>query len=282
MDIEDEFKSRNKSKSIDVDRLMRNREIQWKVASLLAKKRLDVVNSISDVVIPSDNLYSKYGKRVFDIIISLIALIITIPINIIIGVITLFTLGFPIFFRQERTGRYGEKFTIVKFRNMRNTRDVDGNLLPANQRVTKVGKFFRKTSLDELLNFWNILKGEMSIIGPRPLPCQYMERYSDRHKSRLLVRPGLECPPRDNKNNIRSWNDQFENDVWYVENVSFKTDIKCFKNLIKFTFNKDNSNVRGSASRGSFIGYSIDGEAISNKELSKDVIIDLLYGEKNV
>lgn len=269
----------NDKNETDYTQMMRNREFQWMVADILAKKRLEGINSNSDKVIPSSNFYTKYGKRALDIFFSAIVLIITLPINLVIAIITLIELGLPLFFKQERSGKNGNPFTIVKFRNMNNKKDADGNLLPGNLRVSKSGKFFRRTSLDELLNFWSILKGDMSLIGPRPLPPQYLHRYSDRHRARLSVRPGLECPPRDNVSKMRNWQDQFENDVWYVENLSFKNDFMLVINLIKFTFDRKNSKARASVARGSFIGYSENGIAISSNDLSDEFIKDLISGE---
>ena len=152
---------------------------------------------------------------------------------------------------------------LIKFRNMRNTTDEKGELLPPAQRVTKFGKFVRKTSLDELLNFWSILKGDMSLIGPRPLVPEYTHRYNKRHKQRLAVRPGLECPPRELNNRVWTWQEQFENDVWYVENVSFLTDCKMIVNLIRFALDRKSANARAMAERGTFMGYDLDGIAIN-------------------
>ena len=156
---------------------------------------------------------------------------------------------------------------------MRNTRDERGELLPASQRVTKFGKIVRKTSLDELMNFWYVLKGDMSIIGPRPLLCEYLSRYSDRHKQRLAVRPGLECPPRELKTPMRTWEDQFENDIWYVENISLKTDMLMCIRLVQFALDRKNIEARASAtSKGIFMGYNESGEAINLEQIPEDVV----------
>ncbi|MDO0824288.1 sugar transferase [Desulfosporosinus nitroreducens] len=252
----------------NVRQLLTYKKVQWKVGDYLTFERLEQVNSQSIFPKTNQNFYATYMKRVIDFCFALLALIITLPINLIIAIVTFFEVGRPIFFVQERTGRDGKSFKIVKFRNMRNAFNEYGEPLPAKDRVTKWGKFFRETSLDELLNFWTILKGDMSLIGPRPLPPQYINRYSERHKCRLNLRPGLECPPKDKSSNIRTWQDQFENDVWYVENVSFFVDCKMMLNLIFFALDRKNSKVRGGAQRGSFIGYSENGEAISVNELS--------------
>lgn len=253
------------------------KEESWTVAETLASERLPSINSNSTEVVANDSCYSKYFKRVIDIAVATVALLVTLPINIVIGVITLIDLGSPIFFVQERVGKDGKRFKVIKFRNMKNTIDDDGNLLPASQRVTNIGKVLRKTSLDELLNFWNILKGDMSLIGPRPLLPQYLERYSNRHRARLLVKPGLECPPHDDIDHAWTWNDQFENDIWYVENVSFVTDCKMVLRLVCFAFDKKNSNARSAAARGTFIGYSLDGKAISVSDLPDETIERILH-----
>lgn len=252
----------------NVRQLLTYKKVQWKVADHLAFERLEQINSQSILPKTNQNFYTRYMKRAIDFCFALLALIITSPINLIIAIVTFFDVGRPIFFVQERTGRDGKPFKIIKFRNMRNAFNEYGEPLPAKDRVTKWGKFARKTSLDELLDFWRILKGDMSLIGPRPLPPQYISRYSERHKCRLKLRPGLECPPKDSSSNIRTWQGQFENDVWYVENVSFFVDCKMILNLIHFTLDRKNAKVRGGAQRGSFIGYSENGEAISVNELS--------------
>lgn len=254
------------------------KEQSWRIADELIKERLDYVNRNSEPVHPSDTIYATYIKRCIDVIVSLIAILITVPINFVIFLITLFDLGSPILFAQDRTGMNGKTFKLYKFRNMRNTLDENGELLPASQRVTPMGKLLRKTSLDELLNFYSILKGDMSLIGPRPLVTQYINRYSDRHRMRLCVRPGLECPPHKRITHNWTWNEQFENDIWYVENLSFKTDLIMFLRLIQFACDRKNANARGAASRGTFIGYSWKCEAISDSELSDSEIESLLGG----
>lgn len=245
---------------------------RWMIADRLAQERLPMVDMYTEEHEIKENFYSKYGKRMIDILISVLALLFTLPINILIGIITFFDVASPIFFSQERVGKGGRIFRITKFRNMRDTVDERGELLPACKRVTRWGNFVRKTSLDELLNFVCVLKGDMSIIGPRPLVPQYMSRYSKKHLLRYAVKPGLECPPRDCSSAIRTWNDQFDNDVWYVQHLSFKTDVKMVLNLIRFTLDRKNAEVRSAAGRGDFMGYSEDGKAISLGEVPDEYI----------
>ena len=253
---------------------------RWAIADRLAEERLSKVNKISKPVVPSKTFYGTYIKRIIDIAVSTMALIIALPFNLIAAIVTRLDVGSPIFFKQERVGKDGKLFTIVKFRNMTNDVDENGELKPPSQRITKFGKFMRKTSLDELLNFWSVFKGDMSLIGPRPLVPEYTQRYSNRHKARLAVRPGLECPPRSLSHSVRSWQDQFENDVWYVENLSFKTDCKMIVNLIRFTFDSKNANARATSARGSFMGYDTSGNAISLSAVEQRYIEEIAHAQE--
>ena len=255
-----------------MDRRNLTKAQRWEIADKLAAERLPIVNSLSKHVSPSRTLYARFVKRGIDLVVSAMALIITLPINAVAAVVTLKDVGMPILFKQRRVGKDGEEFTLVKFRNMTNECDERGELLPASQRVTAFGKLMRKTSLDELLNFWSIFKGDMSLIGPRPLVPEYTHRYSDRHKMRLAVKPGLECPPRKLGDRPWTWQEQFENDVWYVENLSFKTDCLMVLNLFKFAFDKKSSSMRAGVQRGSFIGYDFEGHAISLEQLDQSFI----------
>lgn len=251
------------------------KEMRWKIAEKLAEERLDKVNSnIDDVIIPN-TFYMHYGKRIIGFMISLFVLLVTIPLNLIIGIITFFDVGWPLFFIQVRTGKDGKPIQMIKFRNMRIEYDERGELLPVAQRVTKWGIFVRKTSLDELLNFWLILKGDMSIIGPRPLPPEYDIRYNKRHKARLCVRPGLECPPWIIKNEKRTWQDRLDNDVWYVEHISLKTDLMMFIRLIQYTFSKKNYIERAETGGDTFEGYSEDGRVITVEQIPQKYIDEM-------
>ena len=250
--------------------------IQQKLADYLKRERLEKINNQCEVFEFKDTIYSKYIKRLIDILIAFPAFVITLPINAVLGLLTFFILGNPIFFKQERIGKNGVPFKLVKFRNMTDECDENGELLPAQKRLTKFGMFVRKTSLDELLNFWSVLKGDMSIIGPRALPRIYYERYNTRHALRLKVKPGLECPPRSLNANERSWHEQFENDCWYVQNISFKTDCYLAIQLIRFTIDKKNAKMRAQCKKGSFIGYGLDGKAISNYDLDMEYIRNII------
>ncbi len=234
-------------------------------AEFLRDNYLELTNELSLEVYPKNTIYTRYIKRLLDICISLPAFLILLPFNAIFALCTLIDVGTPIFYKQTRVGKDGKFFTLVKFRNMRNTVDQNGVLLPPSQRVTKFGKFMRKFSLDELLNFWSVLKGDMSIIGPRPQPVFIYERMSDRHKMRTALRPGLECPRviHVRGEEICKFQQTFENDVWYVEHVSFTQDVKMLFLLVKMVFSM---NKRGNQAAGKsisyFVGYNQDGIAI--------------------
>lgn len=253
---------------------------RWAIADKLAEDRLPGINAVLEDVVPSRTLYARFGKRALDIVVSACALIVCLPINIILGVVTYFDVGRPVFFRQERVGRDGKLFTLIKFRNMRNTVDENGELLPASQRVTSFGKFVRRTSLDELWNFWSVFKGDMSILGPRPLVPEYTHRYNKRHRMRLVVRPGLECPPRHLDGHVWTWQEQLDNDVWYVEHLSFKTDCRMFLNLVRFAFDRKSAAARATAQRGIFMGYGEDGCAINLNGVPQEYVD--MFGEESV
>lgn len=246
--------------------------MRWKIADYMAEDRLEEINKRLEPVNVKDTVYTKYVKRFLDIVFAFAACVVTFPVNFVIGIITFIDVGRPILFKQERLGKNGKVFQIIKFRNMRNTRDERGELLPPSQRVTKFGKIIRKTSMDELLNFWSILKGDMSLIGPRPLVPEYYHRYNDRHVKRLALRPGLECPPRSLSDHVWTWQEQFENDIWYVEHVSFMTDCKMIYNLVRFALDRKNTNARAVSSRGTFMGYDLDGRAINMDDVPQEYI----------
>ena len=242
-----------------------HQELFAMVSRVIAEDTIQYINEHDIKVVPRRSLYTKFGKRILDVVLSVIALLITLPVNLILTVCTYYDVGRPIIFQQKRVGHNAKLFT--KFRNMTNATDENGILLPPAQRVTRLGKFVRKTSLDELLNFWCVLKGDMSIIGPRPLLVEYMERYSNRHKMRHAVRPGLECPMLHQANNRATWKDQFENDVYYVEHVSLILDIKMAFALVRMVFDRNGTAARGNAVRGSFMGYDRDGSSIDSGEV---------------
>lgn len=178
-------------------------------------------------------MYKNHIKRVLDFTISLIALVVLSPVIIIIAVLVKLKLGSPIIFKQNRPGKNEKIFTIYKFRTMRNEKDETGELLPDYDRLTKFGQFLRSTSLDELPELVNILKGEMSIVGPRPLATIYLPYYNEIEKQRHDVRPGLTGLAQINGRNIITWEKKFEYDIEYINNITLINDIKIILRTIK-------------------------------------------------
>lgn len=166
------------------------------------------------------------SKRFFDLVTAGSALIILSPLLIFIGILVRTKVGLPVFFRQLRPGFRGKPFIIYKYRTMTDERDEDGNLLPDRERLTSLGRFLRKTSIDELPELLNVIKGEMSIVGPRPLLMQYLDRYTSEHARRHDVKPGITGWAQINGRNAISWEDKFKLDVWYVDNQSLRIDLK--------------------------------------------------------
>lgn len=177
-------------------------------------------------------MYQKYIKRLLDIILSLLAIIIIFPIFLIIGILVLMFIGQPAIFKQKRPGKNEKIFTMYKFRTMTNKKDEDGNLLPDELRLTKLGKFLRKTSLDEIPEFFCILNGPMSFVGPRPLLVKYLPYYTEEEHHRHDVRPGLTGWAQANGRNLVNWDERFKLDLEYVNNVSLKMDIKVILKTI--------------------------------------------------
>ena len=184
-------------------------------------------------------MYKKYIKRILDIILSLIAIIITLPIFLIVGILILIFIGQPAIFRQKRPGKNEKIFTMYKFRTMTNKKDEDGNLLPDELRLTKLGKFLRKTSLDEIPEFINILKGDMSFVGPRPLLVEYLPYYTEEEHHRHDVRPGLTGLAQVSGRNLLNWNDKFQKDLEYINNITFINDVKIIIDTIKTVFKRE-------------------------------------------
>ena len=173
-------------------------------------------------------MYDKYVKRLIDIILSLLAIVILSPVLIVVAILVRVKLGSPILFKQARPGKNGKIFYLYKFRTMTDEKDENGNLLPDDIRLTKFGKALRSTSLDELPEFFNILKGDMSFIGPRPLLVKYLPLYSEQQMHRHDVRPGLTGLAQVNGRNALSWQEKFNYDLEYVNNISLGLDIKIF------------------------------------------------------
>ncbi len=202
-------------------------------------------------------MYKNFFKRILDFIISLLALICLSPILLVVTIWLHFAnKGAGAFFLQERPGKDAEIFKIIKFKTMTDERDTDGNLLPDAQRLTKVGKFVRSTSIDELPQLINVLKGDMALIGPRPLLVQYLPLYSAEQARRHDVRPGITGWAQCHGRNAISWTEKFKLDIWYVDHVSLKTDINIIFTTIKKVIKRDDISQVGNATMEVFNGQN--------------------------
>lgn len=196
----------------------------------------------------------KYIKRILDIISSFLAIIILSPLLAITAVLVKTKLGSPVLFRQERPGKDEKIFTLMKFRTMTDERDENGELLPDEVRLTKFGKFLRSTSIDELPELFNILKGDMSVIGPRPLLVEYIPRYNEHQHRRHEVRPGLSGWAQVNGRNTVSWEDKFDMDVHYVDNYSLAMDVKILFMTVLNVLKREGISSETSATMEVFMG----------------------------
>lgn len=199
-------------------------------------------------------MYAKHIKRPLDFTLSLIAIIILSPLLLIVTILVRIKLGKPVIFKQQRPGKNEKIFTLYKFRTMTNKKDENGNLLPDEQRLTKFGKALRSTSLDELPELINILKGDMAIVGPRPLLVEYLNLYNEEQKHRHDVRPGLTGLAQISGRNSIEWEKKFEEDVEYVNNITFIQDTKIILETFIRVFKRDGINQEGNATMKKFEG----------------------------
>lgn len=199
-------------------------------------------------------MYKKYLKRFLDFVAAFCGLVLLSPIFIIVMVGLFFANGGQPFFFQTRPGKNEKVFRIVKFKTMNDRRDAQGNLLPDAERLTKVGSFVRKTSLDEIPQLINVLKGDMSLVGPRPLLVQYLPLYNEKQKRRHEVRPGITGWAQVNGRNAISWQQKFDYDVWYVDHVSLMLDIKILFLTLKKVFIREGISQDGQATAEPFKG----------------------------
>ncbi|OQQ98732.1 sugar transferase [Ligilactobacillus salivarius] len=209
---------------------------------------------IQTTTIKPKGFYERYIKRLQAIVLSLIAIIILSPILLITYLLVRVKFGKPAIFIQKRVGKDGKVFDLYKFRTMTNQRDEDGKLLPDDQRLTSFGKKLRSTSLDELPELFNVLKGDMALIGPCPLLVKYLPLYNDEQARRHEVRPGLTGYAQVNGRNTITWEDRFKLDVEYVDNVTFLNDWKIIFKTIKTVFKREGISEKGSATMDEFKG----------------------------
>ncbi len=202
------------------------------------------------------NAYRNHGKRLLDLALTLPTLVLLAPLIGVLALLVRWKLGFPGLFRQTRPGLNGKPFELVKFRTMTDARDANGNLLPDAERLTDFGRFLRKTSLDELPEFWNVLKGDMSLVGPRPLLMEYLPLYSPEQARRHEVRPGITGWAQVNGRNALSWPDKFRLDVEYVDQLSFGLDVKTIWLTVMSVLRNENISAAGEATMSKFTGES--------------------------
>ena len=199
------------------------------------------------------------AKRVFDLVVTTIAGLVLSPLLAVLAVLVRRRLGRPVLFRQQRPGLHGRPFTLVKFRTMTDGRDQEGQLLPDADRLPPFGRFLRSTSLDELPELYNVLRGDMSLVGPRPLLTAYLDRYSPRQARRHEVRPGITGWAQVNGRNARSWQERLEMDVWYVENRTFRLDLRILVRTVVAVLRRDGVTAHGHATVPAFPGNDDDG-----------------------
>jgi sugar transferase EpsL len=199
-------------------------------------------------------VYRKFGKRFFDLVLVIPGLILISPMLLLVAIVAKFKIGSPVLFLQERPGIHGKIFRMIKFRSMRNDRDVNGELLPDEVRLVPFGKLLRATSLDEFPELWNVIKGEMSLVGPRPLLAKYLDRYNPTQARRHEVRPGITGWAQINGRNAITWEEKFDYDVWYVDNLSFFLDVKILALTVLKVFKRSGTSAEGHATMPEFLG----------------------------
>jgi len=206
------------------------------------------------VNIRNSGIYQFTGKRMVDLVITVLAFPVLFPFVFTIAVLARIQMGAPVFYKQVRPGLGGKPFKLYKFRTMTDARDSNGNLLPDSERMTRFGRFLRKTSLDELPELWNVLKGDMSLVGPRPLLMQYLNRYTPEQARRHEVKPGMTGWAQVNGRNALSWEEKFNLDVWYVDHQSFWLDMKIIAMTVWKVLRREGISQTGQATMEEFKG----------------------------
>lgn len=202
--------------------------------------------------------YETYVKRLMDIVLSGCGLLVLSPVLLVTAVLVRVKLGSPVIFRQPRPGRDGVVFNLYKFRSMTDETDENGNLLPDEIRLTKFGKLLRATSLDELPELWNILRGDMSVVGPRPLLVKYLPLYNEQQRHRHDVRPGLTGWAQIHGRNLIGWEEKFQLDLWYVEHISFAVDVKTILLTVRNVLRREGISSESAATMEEFTGTKED------------------------
>ena len=201
-----------------------------------------------------NHFYRRFGKRTFDLTLTIPLAILASPVLTLLALLVRSKLGSPVLFRQQRPGLHGQSFTLNKFRTMTDARDAEGNLLPDDQRMTPFGHFLRSTSLDELPELWNVIRGDMSLVGPRPLLMRYLSRYTPEQMQRHEVRPGITGWAQVNGRNALTWKEKFDLDVWYVDNLSLWLDLKIIVLTIWKILTREGISQPGQATMEEFMG----------------------------
>jgi lipopolysaccharide/colanic/teichoic acid biosynthesis glycosyltransferase len=204
----------------------------------------------------SSSFYARYGKRTLDLVLGISVLVLLLPVLALVAILVHIKLGSPALFRQQRPGLHGRPFTILKFRTMTDARDAQGQLRPDAERLTPLGRFLRSTSLDELPEFLNVLKGDMSLVGPRPLMMQYLDRYTPEQMRRHEVKPGITGWAQVNGRNAITWEQKFALDVWYVDHRSLGLDLKILALTLWKSFQREGISQPGQATMEEFMGSS--------------------------
>lgn len=199
-------------------------------------------------------MYRRYGKRALDLVLVVPALIVLTPVMAILAVLIRIAMGSPVIFTQERAGKDGKPFRLYKFRSMTNARDAQGNLLPDEQRLTPFGRFLRSTSLDELPQLFNVLRGDMSLVGPRPLLVKYIDRYTPEQRRRLDVLPGITCQAVLHGRSNQTWDQILAHDVWYVDHISLWTDLRILSGTVRVVLTREGVERSASGQIPEFLG----------------------------
>jgi lipopolysaccharide/colanic/teichoic acid biosynthesis glycosyltransferase len=198
--------------------------------------------------------YRRIGKRALDLGLAVPALVVLAPVGLVVGGLIRLKLGGPVLFRQQRPGRDGQLFELIKFRSMSNARGADGELLPDEERLTPFGMRLRRMSLDELPALWNVVRGDMSLVGPRPLLVQYLDRYTPEQRRRHEVAPGITGWAQINGRNAIKWKEKFELDLWYVENQSLRTDLTILFRTVAQVLSQRGISAEGHVTTREFMG----------------------------